>query len=378
MLRVLHLIYDDPANPWVGGGGAVRVREIYRRLARRLQSVTVATGSHPGSRDEEIEGIRYRRLGSSRPYAWSRLTYGLGASRLLAAGDYDVAVFDFSTYVPIRIPRGRAVGITVHHITGSSAVARWGSLAGRAVAWWEAGQLRTGRHFSATSAATEARLRSLVGGHARITRISAGVPDGLFDLPRVEGDYLLYFGRLDWSQKGLDVLLDAMAALVRERPDIRLKIAGRGKDGDRVAAASRRLGISPQVELLGAVGEDERDRLLSGALMLLMPSRFEGFGMVAAEAMAAGVPVVASDAGSLPEVVDPPSGGVLVPVGDAASLAAAARRLLDEPAERRRLSESARISAGRFRWDAIAEQHLAFLESIHSNSRSMLGREVRE
>jgi phosphatidylinositol alpha-mannosyltransferase len=199
-----------------------------------------------------------------------------------------------------------------------------------------------------------------------IRLIQAGVPDELFLLPRSEADYLLYFGRLDWTHKGLDVLVQAMAILVATHPDLRLRIAGRGKDAERLLKASRDAGIRENIELLGAVDDAARAELFSGARILLMPSRFEGFGMVAAEAMAAGVPVIASDAGSLPEVVDSPAGGVLVPVGDAFALAEAVDELLRDGAARRRLSHGARASAQRFRWEQIAEEHLSFLETIRT------------
>src|SRR5690606_37061373 len=114
-------------------------------------------------------------------------------------------------------------------------------------------------------------------------------------------------------QKGLDVLLEAMAILARERAALRLRMAGRGRDLERVRSTARSLGIERNVDLLGAVDDQQRMRLLSEARLLLMPSRLEGFGMVAAEAMAAGVPVVGTTAGSLPEVVDPPRGGMLAP-----------------------------------------------------------------
>jgi glycosyltransferase involved in cell wall biosynthesis len=367
MLRVLHCIYDDPQNPWVAGGGAVRVFELYRRLAHRLASVTVATGAYPGARDERIEGIDYVRLGASSPYPWSRLTYTLAASRLLARGEYDAAIYDFSTYTPLRLPPHRPLGITVHHVTGATASERWGPVAGRLVAAQELRRLRRGTLFSATSRVTQSRLQTLLGDGVEIRLIEAGVPDELFELHRQEADYLLYFGRLDWFQKGLDVLLEAMAILSARWPQLRLKVAGRGKDRQRVMDAARALGIPENVEMLGPVSDTERNRLYAGARVLLMPSRFEGFGMVAAEAMAAGVPVVAAASDSLPEVVDPPAGGVLVPVGDALATADAVDWLLRNPGARHELSQSARISAERFRWDRLAQQHFAFLESIHAS-----------
>ncbi|MBA2571576.1 MAG: glycosyltransferase family 1 protein, partial [Gemmatimonadetes bacterium] len=81
-LRVLHCIYDDPGNPWVAGGGAVRVRELYRRLQGDVE-VTVASGNFPGARNETIQGVRYVRLGTPISYALSRWTYARRASHML-------------------------------------------------------------------------------------------------------------------------------------------------------------------------------------------------------------------------------------------------------------------------------------------------------
>jgi len=377
MLRVLHLIYDDPGNPWVAGGGSVRVREIYRRLSGRV-SVTVATGGYPGAEDAREGDLRYLRLGREHPYAWSRFTYARAAGRMLRTAAYDVAVFDFSTYTPLRIPSGRPIGITVHHLSAETASERWGRLAGALIAAQERRVLRRARVFSATSAATSRLLRKIVGPDAVIHNVSAGVPDGLFELERREGEYLLYFGRIDWFQKGLDTLLEAFRQLTSTRPMLQLKVAGRGKDMDRLAAAVHAMGLERNVHLLGAVNDNERNELFRGAMVLLMPSRFEGFGMVAAEAMAAGVPVVAAAAGSLPEVIGGADGGILVPPRNAASLAAAVGALLSQPDARERLSRSARASAERFRWDRVADQHLRFLHTIRNTAASGAARRSEE
>ena len=366
-LRVLHCIYDDPRNPWVAGGGSVRVFELYRRLTDEV-SATVATGAFPGAVDEEVDGVEYRRLGRSYPYAWSRASYARAATRLLDGGDYDVAVFDFSVYTPLRIPLDRPVGVTVHHVTGPSAVERWGRLAGAVLARVEIRMLRRAMWFTATSLATFRELVPRVPAGAHVRLVQAGVPDDLFTRPRKDEGYLLYFGRLDWFQKGLDALLSAAAILIRDRPGLELRIAGRGKDAARVAETAADLGLAASVRMLGPVTEEQKRQLFAGASVLLMPSRFEGFGMVAAEAMAAGVPIVASDAGSLPEVVDAPAGGRLVPVGDAQALAREVGDLLDSPRERDELSASARTSAERFRWERIAREHLAFLHDIQRGS----------
>lgn len=363
-MRVIHCIYDDPANPWVGGGGAVRVRELYRRLKDAV-AVTVLTGNYPRARSETRDGIAYVHAGARGPYALSRLTYARAARRYLERTAYDAAVFDFSAYTPILVPTHRPVGITVHHLTTPTATARWGPLLGSGLARFEHAMLRRAVRLSATSSATHDLLRPLVDPAVKIDLVYAGVPDELFALRRKpENGLLLYFGRLDILQKGLDTLLQATALLVAGDPRIELHIAGRGKDGPALRQIATSLGLRDHVVFRGAVSEKERQRLFSRAAVQMMPSRFEGFGMVAAEAMAAGVPLVASTAGSLPEVVSPPAGGILVPPEDPQALASAVARLLSDPQRRSRLSETARASAKRFLWDEVAQDHLGFLRGI--------------
>ena len=367
-LRVLHCIYDDPANPWVGGGGAHRVREIYRRLVDRVDA-TVATGNFPGARDETVDGVRYVRLGAPRPYAWSRITYARAATRLLARAEYDAAIFDFSVYTPIRLPRGRPAGLVVHMLHGPTAGDRFGRLPGRAVTAAETAGLRQAGWISTTSGWMEEQLRGIVAPDTRIVRVGSGVPDEFARVERAERDFLLYYGRFDVYQKGIDTLLDAFARIAPERPGIRLVLAGRGKDEERVRQRIAELGLGERVELRGGVERPEVLDLLSGALALVMPSRVEGLPMVPAEAMAAGVPVVATDVAAVREVVAPPDGGMLVPPVDAGALARAAMALLDDAPGRVRVSESARESARRFSWDNVASAHLAFLEAVAAGAK---------
>jgi glycosyltransferase involved in cell wall biosynthesis len=365
---VLHVIYDDPANPWVGGGGSVRVRELYKRLVGRV-NVTVATGNFPGARNETIDGIPYIRLGAERPYAWSRLTFGRAVNKLLRNAEYDAAIFDFSGYSPVFLPRNKPTGVTVHHTSEPTAKHRWGLALSRALGVIERSMMRRAKRASATSLASKETIEKVAPGMP-IDMVSAGVPEELFSLERRPQSFLLYFGRLDIFHKGLDILLEAIAILAHERGDVEIRIAGRGKDAERVTEQAKALGVTNNVRLLGAVSDSERNELFAGAAIQLMPSRFEGFGLAAAEAMAAGVPLIASAVGSLPEVVDAPRGGVLVPPDDPRALAAAAKKLLDDPGARSALSASARESARRFSWSAVADAHLQFIRNIAATAAS--------
>ena len=366
MLKVLHIIYDDPANPWVGGGGSVRVRELYNRLHGRV-SATVATGNYPGAENETIGGISYVRLGATQPYAWSRLTYAFKANALLRHAQYDAAVFDFSGYTPIFLPRGRPTGVTIHHLSSPTGAKRWGRPLTRALLALEKTMIRRASRISATSDSAR-DAAGQIAPRTPVHMVAAGVPSELFEIERHPEDFLLYFGRLDVYHKGIDTLLEAIARVAVELPSIELRIAGRGPT-DRVADLVEKFDIQKNVKVLGAVSDDERNKLFAGAVMQVMPSRFEGFGLAAAEAMAAGVPLIATSVGSLPEVVSPPRGGWLVPASDPDALAKAILKLERDDEARASLSISARESARRFDWDAVADDHYEFLKAIAGGSK---------
>ncbi|MEO8620475.1 MAG: glycosyltransferase family 4 protein [bacterium] len=363
-LKVLHCIYDDPGNPWVGGGGARRVFDLYHHLESDVDA-TIATGSWPGAQSGSVDGLRVRRLGMSGTYLLSRLTYAMAASRLLSSAAYDVAVVDHSAYAPVVIPRGRPVGITVHHLTGPVAAARWGHIAGGVLARMEQSTIGRARVVSATSEATARALRTFVSPGTSIVPVSSGVPDHLFRLVRHEEPFVLYLGRLDASQKGLDVLLDAFALVLHVKPDAKLRIAGRGPHEAALRARARALGIQSSVQFLGPVSDDERDVLFSSAACQVVPSRFEGFGIAAAEALAAGVPLIVSDDPSLVEIVGADgAAGRISPRGDARGLSSEILNVISDRAMRVRLSVSGRIRAERYRWEAVAAEHLHYLRQI--------------
>jgi glycosyltransferase involved in cell wall biosynthesis len=147
-------------------------------------------------------------------------------------------------------------------------------------------------------------------------------------------------------RKGYDVLVAALA----EVGDLswRLAIVGdRGRDVGEAARldadiAARRLG--DRIEVVGAVGDARLAELFAGADMFVLASRFEGYGMVYAEAVAHGLPVIGTTAGAIPETV-PPGAGILVPPDDVPALAEALRRLIVEPAARHALATAARAAA---------------------------------
>ena len=147
-------------------------------------------------------------------------------------------------------------------------------------------------------------------------------------------------------RKGYDVLIAALATL-RDLP-WRLTIVGdRTRDpvtAQRVEADIARLDLVPRITLAGAVSDEKLDALYDGADVFVLASRYEGYGMGFAAAIARGLPVVGTDAGAIPEAV-PADAGILVPPDNVPALAAALYRLITDPGERGRLAAAARTAA---------------------------------
>ena len=161
-------------------------------------------------------------------------------------------------------------------------------------------------------------------------------------------------------------VLGIFARVRRERPAV-LVLAGDGPERPRIEEEARRLGLAQDVSFAGAVRD--LPPLLRACDLFLLPSAHESFGLAALEAMSCGVPVLASRVGGLPEVVDD-DGGVLLPAGDLDAMAAAALRLLADPAARRALSLSARARSLRLFQTAPV---LARWESLYRRIASMEG-----
>jgi glycosyltransferase involved in cell wall biosynthesis len=165
------------------------------------------------------------------------------------------------------------------------------------------------------------------------------------------------------QRKGLDVLLDALAALAARQLRPRLWLAGDGPERAALAAQVRRLGLDAQVRFLGR--RDDIGDLLAAADVAVLPSRREGLGNAALEAMAAGRAVVASAVGGLGEAVVDGRTGLLVPPGDAPALAVALERVLRDADLRQRLgAEGPRRVAEGF----LPEQMVAAYERVYEDT----------
>ncbi|MET0712895.1 MAG: glycosyltransferase, partial [Jiangellaceae bacterium] len=168
-------------------------------------------------------------------------------------------------------------------------------------------------------------------------------------------------GRLDEPRKGLPVLLEAWPTICRERPGVRLLVAGRG-DVDEIRRTIP-ADCRDAVTFLGGASDEDKIAMFASSDVYVAPhTGNESFGIVLAEAMAAGTPVLASELVAFRTVVEDGRLGALVPVGDAPALAKAALELLADPGRRAELSDRARIAVRRYDWSTVADEVLAVYE----------------
>ena len=313
-----------------------------------------ASGAVPGAHQVDLR-IPVRLLNA----AWHRLEW---PPVEWLAGRYDVT---YSLH-PLIVPsRDAARVITIHdlffldHHDGTSAEIR------RDYAALAASHADRADAIVVPSEYTKAQVLGRLGVEAaRVAVCCLGAPDWR---PRVEpppGGPILFIGTIE-PRKNLAGLLRAYERLIAIRPDApRLVVAGRVPPQHASAATD----LGGRVDYCGYVSDDERLRLYREASMLIMPSLDEGFGLPALEAMTIGLPVVASNRGSLPEVLG--GAGLLVEPDDADGTAAAMARVLAEPATRQRMTDAGVARSRAFRWDTMAERVLDTFHAAIERRRS--------
>jgi glycosyltransferase involved in cell wall biosynthesis len=240
----------------------------------------------------------------------------------------------------------------------------WNPLRGRALEEWyrkERAGYHAARHIFAFSKTTRDSLVEDYGvPSARVTVTGAGVnldrmPDPVAPGGRSTEPTILFIGN-DFVRKGGLILLDAFARVRETIPGARLQLVGTDP------------GITPPpgVEVLGRIRDRQRvTELYREATVFTVPSYFDPFPLVALEAMAFGLPVIATRQEGVPEMIEDRRTGLLVDAGDAGGLADALLALLAAPDLRSRLGGAARIEVGeRFMWDSVVERMRPVLEGM--------------
>lgn len=166
---------------------------------------------------------------------------------------------------------------------------------------------------------------------------------------------------------GIDTALRAFAQVLQRHPDARLAVAGTGPLLADLQALARSLGIEARVRFTGRLDPDGMAALYAGSTLSINPSHVDNMPNSVLESMASGVPVVSTDVGGVPFIVQHERSALLVPAGDAGRMAEAVERLLADADLARRLRTAALAEVQRYRWDAVRDQLLAaYRDAIQS------------
>jgi glycosyltransferase involved in cell wall biosynthesis len=382
--KLSYYSFDSLGNPWVSGGGAVRDAEVLRRFARHAE-VTLYTARYPGFKDRDEHGVRIRGIGSGRanPNWWCRLAFACSANWRVLRDRSDIIGNSASIYAPVltglltEFWRPRRFYAVYHHRVGARSVEKFGA-AGWIPRLLEVLMLGLGKRYVISNATLAERVRR-VNPKARVFTTFNGFDASLLSLPRSPAvaapagassptpPFVLFLGRFDVYMKGLDLLIPAWAETLAHRKyagGIDLVLAGRGTDADRKKLEELiPVALRGKVRVESDVSEQRKRELLSGCLFFASPSRFEGFGIAALEANAAGVAVLATDTDGFRDSLALGETALAVPVEDRLALKAGLIRLATDATLREALGRAGRERARGFSWDAIAEKEWAWIAS---------------
>jgi glycosyltransferase involved in cell wall biosynthesis len=409
-LRVAYLVYRG--NPRCGGQG-VYTRHLTKELAELGHEVTVFSGQPYPELEDGVDFVPVPSLDLYRepdPFRVPKLseftssidalefgimctagfpeprTFTLRARRLLAArkGDFDL-VHDNQSLGSglLGIMRdGWPLLGTIHHpitvdreldlshantMRRRMTLRRWYGFIGM--------QCRVARQIPRVVTVSESSCRDIAEQlgvePSRMAVVPVGVDESVF---RPRQEIARFRGRLvttasaDVPMKGLVPLLEALAKVRTEREDAHLVVVGRLRDGSLVPGVLGRLGLEGAVRFVSGISDDELAELYGSAEVAVVPSLYEGFSLPAIEAMASGVPLVATTGGALPEVAGTDGvTAVLVEPNNPGALAAGLLRVLGDTELRARIGAAGRKrTLERFTWPVTArltaEQYRVLLD----------------
>jgi glycogen synthase len=387
-LRILLVNYEYPP---AGGGAGNATLFMARALVELGHTPIVLTATIPGLPPETHDtGIRVLRVRSLRKSVdrsnplemFTFLVAALWRAARLARPSRIEGVIAFFT-----IPCG-PVGWLLHRIAGIPYIV---SLRGGDVPGHVPG-INLVHHLLAPVRRMVLRRASAVVANAPglaqlsertdpvpVRVVPNGVDPELFRPPKTgeraaDGAFIiLYVGRLH-EEKNLDLLLGAIATLRQEGRDVRLVLGGNGPEQIKLAALSRSLSLEGAIDWLGWQAKGEVPGLYRRADCFVNPSRYEGLPNAVLEAMASGLPVVASDVGGNNDLVHPGETGFLFDLTDTDGLRRALARLHDDPALRSRMGDRGRtLVASNYSWLSVAASYLDLLGHPEKGAQQLPG-----
>ncbi|AFV22942.1 glycosyl transferase, group 1 [Methanolobus psychrophilus R15] len=184
-----------------------------------------------------------------------------------------------------------------------------------------------------------------------------------FENPSVSHPSLFFIGRLI-KFKGVDLLISSLYYVKKQVPDIHLYVAGQGPQASNLKKLAQKLGLESNITFLGFLSEHDKQVFLHECDVFVIPSRYETFGIVVLEALEAGIPVVASNVGGIPDILEYGKYGILFNQEDVQDMARCILLLLSNTSMKKELSEKGMKRVLDYSWEIICKQTLDLYSSL--------------
>jgi phosphatidyl-myo-inositol alpha-mannosyltransferase len=358
--QIIFSNYDDIKNPFYSGGGARSIHEVAKRLAKDFE-IRVITGKYPGSIDEKVDGVIYKRIGTTffGPRI-GQIIFSLLLSLRVFSAEYDVWIENLTPpFGPSLLPliSSRPVIALVHMLPGKDMWRKYRI----PFLWFE----RIGLKFYQNFIVLTEEIKEIVKKHNKKALLTV-IPNGV-NLPDViekfDSKHILFLGRIEVNQKGLDLLIGAYGKIAK-KTSYRLVIAGEGSPREvrKLKLLIANSGCSDKIDLVGKKEGEKKADLFKGAIAAIIPSRFETFSLVALEAFSSGVPIITFDLKNLNWI--PETCAIKVPAFNEESLAVSIEKIILDEGAREEMASNAREFAKKFSWDSIALSYADYINSI--------------
>lgn len=372
MKVLLHCVYYPPEI----GGLESHVAGLAEELVGRGHEVRVVTSrSRPDlARNEEKRGVGLERtpLPARTPPGWVAFAVGSIPATLRHAKWADIVHAQaFASVVPAgiaaeRLGRPWLASFHTSHFLMRARRRAWRPALRRLVRWPD---------FALAASREIADVARDLAPGTRVEALTNGVDTDRFHPPHARtaepGAPTLIVPRRLFRKNGVEHLVRAVPGIRVRFPGIRVRIVGDGPERARLEALATDLGVAGAIRFEGSVSHDEMPERLARADLAIFPSLMEATSVAALEAMACGLPVVATRVGGLPEIVDE-SVGALVPPADPGAIAAAVIGLLDSDELARRGARARSRVVHRWSNARLVARHLEIYEDLRA------GRPVRE
>lgn len=366
-LSIIFLDFDDIRNPLLAAGQAKATQEVGSRMAKQGHTVTVICSRYPGYKDRKEFGMHYQHIGlGSKNIRLNNLMYILLLPFTVMRLKADIIIECFTAPISTLFsPLFTKVPVVA--LPTSFEATRFAKLYHFPTDKIERIGLRVYKYFLPFMQSNLERMQE-VNPDIIYKIVPEGVGDEFFKIKKQKPEFILFLGRLDMGQKGIDLLLNAYKK-IEQKISYPLVIVGNGPDEKKIQQLIGDLKLAKKVTMVGPAYGKEKAEYLKKALFVAFSSRHEGFSLFSLEAIASQNMMVGFD---IPGLSYAPESIVMKAKPFSVDDYAAKLLLAANPKTAASMGKAAREYARQYTWDNVANSFLSFFYEILAKRKEIL------